>query len=165
LIPQPAALDSPRGLSIYLRCTETVVQEERPVGIVLMLHSIVRWVVVLVALIALVRFALGWVRGGSFAGMDRGLTAGFSGLMDVQGALGLIYLVWAGLDGQGFPLYRIEHALMMVVAIAVSHLASRWKNAPDRVRYRNSLFGVLGALALVFMGVLVLPGGAARWTR
>ncbi len=124
--------------------------------ILLTIHSVVRWAIILVAVVAVVKFALGWLRGGQFGGMDRGLTAGFSGLMDLQGALGLILLVWGGFAGVGFPLYRILHAVLMIAALATSHQSARWKNAPDQLRYRNTLLTVLGALVLVFVGLAML---------
>ena len=132
-------------------------------SILLMIHSIIRWLIVLVALVALVKFALGWLRGGAFKGMDRGLASGFSGLMDLQATIGLIILLWNGLvDGAGFPLYRIEHTVAMVAAVVVGHLPSRWKSAEDKTRFRNTFLCIVGALVLVFIGVASLPGG---WTR
>ena len=91
-------------------------------NILLMLHAILRWGILLVAVIAIVKFALGWLRGGQFKGMDRGLTAGFSGLMDLQVTLGLILFLWSGFAGVGFPMYRIEHAVTMIIAAVVAHL-------------------------------------------
>ena len=130
-------------------------------GIVLMLHSIVRWVIVVVALVAIVRFTLGWLRHGQYGGMERGLASGFSGLMDAQVLLGIIFLLWSGLTGAGFPAYRLEHAGALIVAAIVAHLPLRWKNAPDAIRYRNTLAAVVGSLALVVFGVALLPQG---WT-
>ena len=124
--------------------------------VLLTIHSVVRWAIILVAVIAVVKFTLGWLRGGQFGGMDRGLAAGFSGLMDLQGALGLVLLVWGGFAGEGFSLYRILHAVSMMAAIATSHQSVRWKNAPDQLRYRNTLLTVLGALVLVFVGLAML---------
>lgn len=46
----------------------------------------------------------------------------------------------------GFPRFRIEHAVLMVLAVVVGHLPSRWKNAQPTVRYRNGLACILGAL-------------------
>ncbi len=131
-------------------------------NILLMIHSIVRWLIVLVAVVAIVKFALGWLQGGAFKGMDRGLSSGFSGLLDLQVTLGLILMVWTGLTGAGFPMFRIEHATTMVIAAVVAHLPARWKNATDSIRFRNTLFCILGALLLVYVGVMRLPGG---WTR
>lgn len=130
--------------------------------ILLMIHSIVRWLIVIVALVAVVKFAIGWLRGGAFKGMDRGLASGFSGLMDLQVTLGIILLVWSGLAGAGFPMFRIEHATTMIIAAVLGHLPARWKTAADSVRFRNTLFCILGALLLVYVGVMRLPGG---WTR
>lgn len=132
-------------------------------SILLPIHSIVRWLIVIVALAAIVKFALGWLKGGSFQKNDRILASAFSGLMDLQAALGLIFLLWNGLvDGIGFPMTRIEHATTMIIAVVVGHLPARWKNAADPIRFRNTLFCIIGALVLVYLGVLRLPAG---WSR
>jgi hypothetical protein len=132
------------------------------VDVLLSIHSIVRWIIVVVGVIALVKFAVGWLGNGRFVGMDRGLTSGFSGLIDLQVTLGFIYLLWSGMAGAGFPMVRIEHMTTMLVAAVVAHLPMRWKNAPDKVRFRNSFVAVLGTAVLIFAGVAVLPGGWAR---
>jgi hypothetical protein len=132
------------------------------VDVLLSIHSIVRWIIVVVGVIALVKFAVGWLGNGRFAGMDRGLTSGFSGLIDLQVTLGIIFLLWSGMAGAGFPMVRIEHMTTMIIAAVVAHLPMRWKNAPDKVRFRNSFVAVLVTAVLIFAGVAVLPGG---WTR
>ena len=43
------------------------------------LHSHTRWLILLVAVAAIDKLAIGWQRGSAFKGMDRGLAAGFSG--------------------------------------------------------------------------------------
>ncbi|GAB4399188.1 MAG: hypothetical protein OHK003_23020 [Anaerolineales bacterium] len=129
--------------------------------ILLVIHSHTRWLILLVALAAIVKFAIGWLRGGAFKGMDRGLAAGFSGLMDLQATVGLIYLIWTSIAGVPFTPNRIEHLTTMIIAAAVAHLPMRWKNAPDHIRFRNTLFCIVGALLLVFLGVVRLRGG---WT-
>ena len=131
-------------------------------NILLMAHSGIRWLVLLVAVTAIIKFAIGWLRGGVFKGMDRGLMAGFSGLMDLQATLGIIFLIWNGLSGVGFPLFRIEHGLIMIAASVVAHLSARWRNADDQTRFRNNLFIIIGSLILVVIGMAVLPGGLSR---
>ena len=131
-------------------------------NILLVIHSHFRWVVLLIAVIAVVKFALGWLRGGAFKGLDLGLAAGFSGSLDLQATLGLILIIWMGVTGGGFPMYRIEHATTMIIAAVLGHLPARWKNAADKTRFRNTLFCILGALLLIYVGVMRLPGG---WTR
>ena len=131
-------------------------------GFLLMFHSIVRLIILLVAVIAIVKFALGWLRGMEFKGMDRGLMSGFTGLMDLQVTLGIILLIWSGLAGVGFPAYRIEHGITMIVATAVAHLSARWKNADAQTRFRNNLFTLLASIVLVMIGISILPHGLSR---
>ena len=45
----------------------------------LTIHSVLRWIIIVVAVLAVVKFAIGWATNASFKGMDRGLAAGFSG--------------------------------------------------------------------------------------
>jgi uncharacterized membrane protein YphA (DoxX/SURF4 family) len=131
-------------------------------NILLMLHSILRWIILLVAVVAVIKFALGWLQGGTFKGMDRGLMSGFSGLMDLQTTLGIIFLLWSGFTGAGFRMYRIEHGITMIVAATLAHLSARWKNADDKTRFRNNLFIIIATLVLVLVGIASLPGGLSR---
>ncbi len=129
----------------------------------LTLHSIVRWIVVLVAAVALVKFTLGWLRHANPNSMDRGLTSGFSGLMDLQALLGLIYLVWGGFAGVGFPAFRLEHGGLMIVAAAVAHLPMRWRNETGPLVLRNNALVIVAVLVIVILGVGI-PLGWYRWT-
>lgn len=127
-------------------------------NILLAIHSFIRWIILLIAIAAIVKFAIGWLRGGAFKGMDRGLAFGFSGLMDLQATLGIILLLGLGFSESGsLPMYRIVHGLIMIVAALIGHLPTRWKTAPDAIRFRNTLFCILGSLLLVIVGVLSLP--------
>ena len=126
-------------------------------SVLLTIHSYVRWLIVIAAIVAAVKFAIGWRRGGAFQSMDRGLASGFSGLIDLQVTLGLVYMIWNGLAVEGFPEFRIEHAITMIIAAVVAHLPVRWKNADDKTRFRNSLFIILDVLIIIFIGVMRLP--------
>lgn len=128
----------------------------------LSVHSILRWLIILVAAFALIKYFIGWAANSSFKGMDRGLIAGFSGLMDLQMLLGLVFFLWTGYTGAGFPLYRWEHLGLMFLAAALGHMPRRLKAPGDKQKFLYSLLAILGALVLIFFGVLVLPGG---WTR
>lgn len=131
-------------------------------NILLMAHSGLRWLVLLVAVLAIIKYLIGWLQRGQYKGMDRGLMAAFSGLLDLQSLLGVILLVWSGLAGVGFPFFRIAHGLIMVAAAVVAHMSRRWKNADDATRFRNHLFLIVGSLVLVLIGISILPGGLSR---
>lgn len=130
--------------------------------ILFMAHSGLRWLILLIAGIAIVKYLAGWLMRSPFKGMDRGLLAGFSGVMDLQATLGVILLLWNGFTGAGFPRYRLEHGLIMILAAVAAHLSARWKDADDPTRFRNNLFLIVAALVLVLIGIAVLPGGLSR---
>lgn len=126
-----------------------------------MLHSILRWVIVVVGLFALIKFLVGWARESDFSKMDRGLQAGFSGLVDLQVTIGFIYFFWNGLaGGVGFPMFRIEHMVTMLIAAVLGHLPSFMKKAENK--FAVGFYAVIGALIVIVLGVYRLPGG---WSR
>lgn len=131
-------------------------------NILLLAHSGLRWLVLLVAVIVILKYLIGWLQHGQYKGMDRGLMAAFSGLMDLQSLLGVILLLWSGFAGVGFPFFRIAHGLIMIAAAVLAHMSRRWKNADDATLFRNNLFLIVGSLILVLIGISILPGGLSR---
>ena len=116
---------------------------------VLEIHGLVRWLVALIAIVAIVKFAMGWLRNMS----------AYTGLMDLNLLLGLILLF--GLGG-GFPMHRIEHATTMIIAAVVAHLSAIWKKSDDAAKkFRNYLIVVVVSIVLIVMAVIRLRGG---WT-
>lgn len=129
--------------------------------ILLEIHSILRWVIVIAGLIAIVKFLIGWVQKSEFGKMDRGLSSGFSGLIDLQVVLGLVYFLVTGFGGVGFPSSSIEHTVTMLIAAVVAHAPAMFRKRPLN-RFAVSFFAVLGALLVIYIGVARLPGG---WNR
>jgi hypothetical protein len=125
-----------------------------------MFHSVVRWIIVITGFGAIVKFLIGMARRDKFGKMDRGLSSGFSGLVDLQVTLGLLYFFITGFGGVGFPMFRIEHMAAMLVADAVAHAPSMFKKAANK--YVVSFYAIIGALILIVIGVGRLPGG---WSR
>lgn len=124
--------------------------------ILLTLHSILRWFIIFLAALTVFKFAVSWAGNQSFKGIDRGLAAGLSGLMDTQVLLGLVFFLWSGFSGEGFPGYRWLHMLIMIVAAALGHVPSRLKTLGDKQRFSYSIVSILGAVVLVFVGIAVL---------
>jgi len=124
--------------------------------ILLTIHSLVRWIIVLVAVALIARLAVGLLKKQAFDKTARVLTTAFSGLMDTQMLLGILLFVIDGLTGSGFPAYRWAHALTMVVAVVAAHLPSAWKKAEDGVRTRNTLIAVAASLLIVLIGIIII---------
>ena len=127
-------------------------------NVVLVLHSIVRWVIVLIGLVSFVRSML--VLTGRTPGnkMDRGLMSGFTGLLDLNVLLGLIVIV--GL-GEWEP-QQIEHAVTNVIAVVVAHIfAQRARKIEDaKLKARMNALGVLISLLIIVLGVSFINGWA-----
>ena len=129
-------------------------------AVLLEIHSLLRWVIVAIGFVAIVKFLTGMARKSAFGKMDRGLSSGFSGLMDLQVTLGLLYFLVTGFGGVGFPMFRIEHLVTMLIAAAVGHAPAMFKKAENK--HAVAFYAVIGALILVVIGVYRLPGG---WSR
>ena len=127
-------------------------------NVVLVLHSIVRWVIVLIGLVSFVRSML--VLTGRAPGnkMDRGLMSGFTGLLDLNVLLGLIVIVGLG----EWESAQIEHAVTNVIAVAVAHIfAQRAKKIEDaKLKARMNALGVLISLLIIVLGVSFINGWA-----
>ena len=135
------------------------------------LHSILRWIILVVAVIAIIKFVTGWQRGATFKGIDRGLMSGFSSLMDLQVTLGLVNLslmLWernklietnaliCALIDCPFPTYAVLHGVIMLIAAVVAHLPARWKNAYAHTLFRRNVVIMLISLLLILIGIFVL---------
>lgn len=130
--------------------------------ILTILHSAWRWVLVAVAIIALIVFLIEWLQGREFSFSGRRLMRLFTISVDIQVLLGLLLMLWGGLvTAIGFPMFRIEHAVTMIVAAIVAHLGARWSNAPLPARARAYFLIALATLVIIYLGVARLPQG---WT-
>ena len=123
--------------------------------IVRTIHGEVRWLVAIVAVIVIVKFAIGLIQKSEYKSMDRGLMSGLVGLIDINFLLGLILLF-----NRGFDRMAVEHAGTMFVAVLLAHSNAAWRKSEDSAKkFRNNLILVIVVLALVFAGVTVIRGG------
>ena len=123
--------------------------------IVRTIHGEVRWLVAIVAIIVIVKFAIGLIQKSEYKSMDRGLMSGLVGLIDINFLLGLILLF-----NRGFDRMAVEHAGTMFVAVLLAHSNAAWRKSEDSAKkFRNNLILVIVVLALVFAGVTVIRGG------
>lgn len=131
--------------------------------LVLTLHSIVRWLVIGVAGVALIWLLIGLTQKRPYDAMPRRLMTTFAALMDFQLLLGVLFFVWSGiLSPSAFSIrHRWEHLFIMLLAVMVAHLPAFQRNSSDGRKYVVSMTAVLLALAFIIAGVSLLPGN--RW--
>ncbi|MBW3629060.1 MAG: hypothetical protein KY464_07150 [Gemmatimonadetes bacterium] len=116
-------------------------------------HSGLRYLVLLVGVAAALNAALALRSERPANSADRVLMAAFTGLMDLQGLLGIGLVI----SGILYPAL-IGHLAMMLLAIVVAHVSSVVaRKAPDPRRgHAMRLAGVLGALVLIVGGIMAI---------
>ena len=129
-------------------------------SIVNFLYSVywwISWVILLVGMSAIIRYARGYISGKVYDGVDRGLMAGFTGLLDLQAVTGLIFFLWSGVSGPGFSVYRVPHGVVMFFTVVIPHLSALWKHTDDRTRYLNNFYLLLTSFLLMLVGLALIP--------
>ncbi len=137
-------------------------------ALVLILHSWLRWFVLLALIASVVRFAGGLRAGRAWTATDKRWLAITTGLFDLQMMLGLLlYFVLSPITPSSFSdlgarmsdamlrFFAVEHVMMMVLAAIAAHaLGGRAKRATeDRARFRSAAWGLGLALLLVLAGI------------
>ena len=116
-------------------------------------HWFLPWLILVVGMYSIIRFTRGYINERAFTPTDQRLVTVFSGLMDLQGLLGLIFLLGTGFAGIGFPVDRILHGLAMFAAVVVPHFSRLWKSADDQTRHVNNFFVILSSFLLMLFGL------------
>ena len=136
----------------------------------LSLHNILRWVVVLLALAAVVNAFWGWFGQRTWTERDRKLGTYFSIALDIQFLLGLLLYFFFSPAGWGRQLFSnfsglmdssagrffvLEHFLFMLVAIVMVHIGSaRARKAEGDVnKFRTTAVWFTLAVIVLLIGI------------
>lgn len=115
-------------------------------------HSGLRYLVLLVALIAILWFLWGWIARRPYARPGRIVMAVFVGLLDLQVLIGLVLF----LGGRRPPGIH-GHLTWMLLAAIVLHVASALaRRRPEPARHVLPLAGSLLASSLIAAGILAI---------
>lgn len=133
--------------------------------LLLSLHSVMRWVVVILAVLAVGRALYGWLGKQDWTELDERLGLFYTIALDVQLLLGIVlYIVSPFIRGilgnmgeaMGDTLlrfYAIEHVFMMVIAVILAHvgraLAKRAKDPAKKHRMAAIFFGLSFVVMLI----------------
>jgi hypothetical protein len=132
--------------------------------IFLMLHSVLRWLVLVTALWAVIRFVGGWLGKRQFTSADGSAAKFYTISLDIQFLIGLILMFVSPLiqalfadfgGGMKNPELRrigMEHTILMLAAVTFGHIGNAMakKNTDDASRLRKgAIFFVLSLVALL----------------
>jgi hypothetical protein len=140
----------------------------------LLLHSWVRWAVLIAGIAAAGRALVGWFRGQPWSKADRAVGAAFVGFLDLQFLLGLLLYFalspitkeamrdfGAVMANAALRYWAVEHAFGMLVGVALAHIGlARIKKMPESPR-RHRTAAIFFTLALlIIIASVPWPGGA-----
>ena len=151
-------------------------------SIVLILHSFVRWVLVSVAVVAVVRAFAGWLGKKEWTALDSRLGVLLSSSADLQMLLGLIlYIFLSPLTQAAFrdfggamsdPVLRywgVEHIVMLFAAVILIHVGQTMaRRAEMGLKYKwVSIFFGLAVLAMLVAipWPFLVVGSGRPWIR
>ncbi len=151
-------------------------------SIVLLLHSFVRWVLIVVAVIAVARAFAGWLGKKEWTTQDSRLGVLLSSSADAQMLLGLILYIFlspltqavfkdfgAAMSDPALRYWGVEHIGMLFAAVVLIHMGqSMAKRAETALKYKWA--AIFLGLALLAMLVAIpwpfLSVGSGRpWIR
>ena len=139
---------------------------------VLLVHSWLRWAVLIVGVVAVVRGMAGWTGGRPWLRADDRTGYWFAMLLDVQMLLGLLLYFalspftrqamgdfGAAMQNSGLRFWAVEHVLGMAIAITLAHVGrARVKKATDAVRKHKLSAIFLGLALLAIAASIPWPG-------
>ncbi|HEX8821849.1 MAG TPA: hypothetical protein VF794_18125 [Archangium sp.] len=120
----------------------------------LSIHSYLRYLVLLVGVVAVAYYAFGLATKRPVDKLVRILGSSFAGLLDTQILLGIIGVAM----GRYFPAL-IGHIVMMVLAAGLAHALLVMNRKRPNPGYLLPLIGVGGALVLVAGGIFAIGRG------
>jgi uncharacterized membrane protein YozB (DUF420 family) len=133
--------------------------------IVLTLHNIVRWLVVIAALLSLIRAVNGLVFKRGYTQQDGRVGLWFTMVMDIQILLGILLYFFlspittsalrnfgGAMANASVRFYAVEHIFLMIIALGIAHmgrsLIRKGKTAADKHRRTLIWFGLTILLVL-----------------
>jgi hypothetical protein len=133
---------------------------------VLVLHSLLRWVVLGLA-VAIVLRSLS-ARGGAWTAVDDKLSRGFVTSLDAQFLIGLVLYIFlspfstaafedfgGAMRQSGLRLWALEHPVLTLLAVAFGHVgrAGVRKAASDAAKHRKALIFTTASLVAMILAI------------
>jgi hypothetical protein len=140
----------------------------------ILLHSWLRWVVLILGVIVVVR-AIGGRTGRPWSQTDAALAKWFGITFDIQFVIGLLLYVWlspvtqaafadfgGAMRNAGLRFWAVEHIVGMVIAIALVHIGRGKIRKATTDSRRHTLTAIFYGIALILMlASIPWPGMAA----
>ena len=117
-------------------------------GIVLGIHSIVRFLILLAAIVGVVKALIGLAQRGKADQMDQTIASVFVGLYDLQALLGILIILLGGLS-------QAIHPIIMIIGLVVAH------GLQTMVKRADGSMAAMYRLGLYIIPLLIILAGLA----
>lgn len=132
--------------------------------ILLAVHNIVRWVALILAILAAVRAFIGWFGNRDWTDRDRKIGVYFTSAMDIQLLLGLLLYIFfspitkaafqdfgAAMSNEGLRFFALEHAFYMILAVVFAHLGSIFSKRAEEPVKKHRMAAIWFGLSLIII--------------
>jgi hypothetical protein len=132
--------------------------------ILLAVHNIVRWVALILAIIATTLAVIGWLGKKDWTPRDRKIGVFYTSAMDLQLLLGLLlYFFFSPLTTSAFGdlgaamgndlqrFFTVEHVFFMLLAIVFAHLGSAFSKRADEPVKKHRVAALWFGLSLILL--------------
>jgi hypothetical protein len=129
---------------------------------IVVLHSLWRWVVLILMGLAILKALLGWFGKQPWQNLDNRIGLFFTSALDLQVLLGIILYIGVLVGvylprwyGASLARVSFEHALIMFIALAIVHVVrSRAKKTEgDLAKHRLTAIGYIIALIIIVVSI------------
>ena len=124
-----------------------------------MSHSGIRWIVLVLIVIVLIKSLIGWLGKQEYTLIDRQLWVGLLYSVRIQFVLGLILLI-ISIVNIGMVRQFLEHAVTNIIVVGLLEgLGGRFSRIEnDTIKHRNYFLLVLAADILIYIAVASILG-------
>ena len=131
-------------------------------SLILALHSILRWIVLILAVVAFVRALIGWLGKQEWTALDNRLGMLLSASMDLQVLLGFILYIFlspltttalrdfgAAMSNETLRYWSLEHILLMIVALILIHVGRATSKVAEEATSKHKRAAIFFGLAML----------------
>ena len=146
--------------------------------IFLFLHSWIRWIILILGLVVIIKAYAGWFGNKPFTKGDNGLSAAFIGTLHLNLLIGLVLYFFlspivdsafndfgAAMKVSELRFWAVEHILVNIIAVIVAQVGrTKSKKAIDAVR-KHKLTAIFYTIAFILLLSRIPWGEAERLFR
>lgn len=136
--------------------------------VILAIHNVVRWVVIILGILALVRAYMGFLANLDWTERDRIIGTFFAVSIDIQLLLGLVLYFFlsditrtifrdfsAAMSNEGIRYFVLEHTFYMILAVVFAHLGNLLPRRVDdsRMKFARSAIWFTLTFLLIILGM------------